>query len=109
MVSTEWAAPNTFMPGFDLEEVGHLKYGREIHFWDFAKKSVEKTVYLGEDGLIPLEVRFHHNPDSSHGFVGAALSSNIIHGTKGGEGSSRNHRQKTGAPGLADPVPGLIA
>ena len=37
------------------------------------------TVYLGEDGLVPLEVRFHHNPDSSHGFVGAALSSNIIH------------------------------
>ena len=26
MVSSEWAAPNTFMPGFDLEEVGHLKY-----------------------------------------------------------------------------------
>jgi len=24
MVSSEWAAPNTFMPGFDLEEVGHL-------------------------------------------------------------------------------------
>ena len=35
MVSSEWAAPNTFMPGFDLEEVGHLKYGRELHFWDF--------------------------------------------------------------------------
>ena len=32
MVSSEWGAPNTFMPGFDLEEVGHLKYGREIHF-----------------------------------------------------------------------------
>ena len=62
MVSSEWAAPNTFMPGFDLEEVGHFKYGREIHFWDFKKKSVEKTVYLGEDGLVPLEVRFHHNP-----------------------------------------------
>ncbi len=30
MVSSEWAAPNTFMPGFDLEEVGHLKYGREM-------------------------------------------------------------------------------
>jgi selenium-binding protein 1 len=79
MVSSEWAAPNTFMPGFDLEEVGHLKYGRELHFWDFEKKKVENTVYLGEDGLVPLEVRFHHNPDSSHGFVGAALSSNIIH------------------------------
>ncbi len=32
MVSSEWAAHNTFIPGFDLEEVGHLKYGREIHF-----------------------------------------------------------------------------
>jgi selenium-binding protein 1 len=82
MVSSEWAAPNTFMPGFDLEEVGQLKYGREIHFWDFKNKRVEKTMYLGEDGLVPLEVRFHHDPDSSHGFVGAALSSNIIHWCK---------------------------
>ena len=48
------AAPNTFMPGFDLEEVGHLKYGREIHFWNFEKKSVENTVYLGEDGFGPV-------------------------------------------------------
>ena len=80
MVSSEWAAPNTFMPGFDLEEVGHLKYGREIHFWNFEKKEPEQTFYLGEDGLIPLEVRFHHNPDSSHGFVGAALSAlSLIH------------------------------
>ena len=59
---------NTFMPGFDLEEVGHLKYGREIHLWVFKKRTVE-TFYLGEDGLIPLEVRFHRNPESSHGFV----------------------------------------
>ena len=79
MVSSEWASPRTFLPGFDLEEVGKLKYGREIHFWDFKKKKVIKSHYLGEDGLVPLEVRFHHNPDSSHGFVGAALSSNIIH------------------------------
>jgi len=35
--------------------------------------------YLGEDGLVPLEVRFHHEPSSTHGFVGAAMSSNIIH------------------------------
>jgi len=79
MVSSEWAAPNTFMPGFDLEDVGLLKYGRRLHFWNFEKHSIEKTVYLGEDGLVPLEVRFHHNPESTHGFCGAALSSNVIH------------------------------
>ena len=55
MVSSEWAAPNTFMPGFDLEEVGHLKYGRRLHIWDFKKKEPIETMYLGEDGLIPLE------------------------------------------------------
>ena len=44
MVSSEWAAPNTFMPGFDLEEVGHLKYGREIHLWDFEKKEPKQIV-----------------------------------------------------------------
>jgi len=47
MVSSEWAAPNTFMPGFDLEEVGLLKYGREIHFWDFNAKRVEIWVRTG--------------------------------------------------------------
>ncbi len=85
MVSSEWAAPNTFLPGFDLEAVGHLKYGRELHFWDFAERAVKKTVYLGEDGLVPLEVRFLHDPASSHGFVGAALSSNIIHWYRKGD------------------------
>jgi len=86
MVTSEWAAPNTFMPGFDLEEVGHMKYGRRIHFWDFEKREPRETFYLGEDGLVPLEAKFHHNPDSTHGFVGAALSSNVIHWWKNGEG-----------------------
>jgi selenium-binding protein 1 len=45
----------------------------------FEKKEPKQTFYLGEDGLVPLEVRFHHDPDSSHGFCGAALSANIIH------------------------------
>ena len=34
---------------------------------------------LGKEGMIPLEARFHHDPDSTHGFVGAALASNIFH------------------------------
>ena len=51
MVSSEWAAPNTFMPGFDLEEVGQLKYGREIHFWDFKNKRVETPCTCVRKGL----------------------------------------------------------
>ena len=33
---------------------------------------------LGDEGLIPLELRFLHDPTATQGYVGAALSSNII-------------------------------
>jgi selenium-binding protein 1 len=79
MVSSEWAAPNTYTKGFNLEDVSAGKYGHHLHFWDWEKHEIVHSVDLGEEGLIPLEVRFHHNPDSTHGFVGAALSSNMWH------------------------------
>ncbi len=79
MVSSEWAAPKTYYPGFDLDDVEEGKYGRRIHFWDWEDRTVQRSFDLGAEGLIPLEVRFHHDPASSHGYVGAALSSNIWH------------------------------
>ncbi|MBX6764437.1 MAG: selenium-binding family protein [Rubrobacteraceae bacterium] len=79
MISTEWAAPRTYYPGFELSDVEAGKYGRKLHFWDWEKRELAQTIDLGEEGLIPLETRFHHDPDSAHGFVGAALSSNMFH------------------------------
>jgi selenium-binding protein 1 len=79
MVSSEWGAPKTFYPGFNLDDVATDRYGKRLHFWDWTNREIVQTVDLGEEGLIPLEVRFHHNPESTHGFVGAALSSNIWH------------------------------
>ena len=84
MVSSEWGAPKTFYPGFDLNDVAAGNYGRHLHFWDWEKRDLTQSIDLGEEGLIPLEVRFHHDPDSTHGFVGAALSSNIWHWQKNG-------------------------
>jgi selenium-binding protein 1 len=75
MISSEFAPPNVFKPGFNLDDVTAGKYGHSIHFWDLADKRLTQTVDLGNDGLIPLEVRWQHNPDSESGFVGAALSS----------------------------------
>ncbi|MEK6246861.1 MAG: selenium-binding family protein, partial [Planctomycetales bacterium] len=79
MVSSEWAAPNTVKQGFNPDDVAAGKYGQRLHFWDWTRRQISQTVDLGEEGLIPLEVRFHHNPDSTHGFVGAALSSAMWH------------------------------
>src|SRR5262249_54975615 len=79
MVSSEFGAPNAYYPGFKLEDVGAERYGQRLYFWDFANKRIERTVDLGNDGLVPLEIRFHHDPDSTHGYVGVALSSNVWH------------------------------
>lgn len=79
MVSSEWGAPKTYYPGFDLNDVAAGNYGQQLHFWDWKKHEIIQSFDLGAEGLIPLEARFHHNPDSTHGYVGAALSSNIWH------------------------------
>ena len=112
MVSSEWASPNTFMPGFDLDDVAENKYGRSIHFWDFKNRKIEQTVDLGAEGLIPLEVRFHHDPDSTHGFVGATLSSNIFHWYKDNSGETVVEKiidvEPVNVEHFPVPMPGLI-
>ena len=111
MVSSEWAAPNTVSQGFKLEDVQNGKYGRHLHFWNWENRTIEQSLDLGESGMIPLEVRFHHNPDSTHGFVGAALSSAIHHWQKKDD---KWQAEKTiqvdpvETEGWPFPVPGLI-
>ena len=78
LLSSEWAAPNTFKDGFDPADVMAGKYGRRLHFWDLERRTKTQTIDLGSDGMIPLEIRWQHDPDSLQGFVGATLSSNII-------------------------------
>ncbi len=86
MLSSEWAAPNTFMPGFDLEDVAAGKYGQSVHFWDFEAKKIVKSVDLGDEGMIPLEVRGLHDPTSNEGYFAATLSSNVFHWWKDDKG-----------------------
>lgn len=77
MVSSEFGAPGSFFKGFNPAEAS-TRYGSKLYFWDWEKRKLLKEIDLGADGLIPLEVRFAHDPNKSWGFVGAALSSNII-------------------------------
>jgi selenium-binding protein 1 len=111
MVSSEWAAPATVRNGFDLKDVEAGKYGTQIHFWDWKKRQILQTADLGQTGLIPLEVRFHHDPDSTHGFVGAALASTMWHWHRA-DGKWRVEKvievPSEKAEGWPIPVPGLI-
>lgn len=65
------------MQGFNPAAVPS-SYGDTLTFWDWEKHSIRQQIKLGPDGLIPLETRFLHEPSEPQGFVGAALSSNVI-------------------------------
>jgi selenium-binding protein 1 len=86
LISSEFGEPNAFEPGFSLDDVGAGRYGSRIHFWNLEERTLTQTVELGESGLIPLEVRWLHDPDAEEGFVGAALSSTMwrFHRENGG-------------------------
>jgi methanethiol oxidase len=122
MLSSEWAAPNTFGGGFKLDDVKAGKYGNRLNVWDWKSHEHRQTIDLGAEGMIPLEIRFHHDPDSAHAFVGAALSSTMWHVSKSADGSKPGDSSKEGAwkadkviavdsveaQGWPFPLPGLI-
>jgi selenium-binding protein 1 len=79
LASSEFGEPNAYEQGFDLDDVAAGRYGSRLHFWNLAERRVEQTLELGETGLVPLEVRWLHDPDADRGFVGATLSSTMWH------------------------------
>ncbi|KAJ6371594.1 hypothetical protein OIU77_001997 [Salix suchowensis] len=48
---------------------------------------LKQTLDLGDTGLLPLEIRFLHNPSKDTGFVGCALTSNMVRFFKTPDGS----------------------
>jgi selenium-binding protein 1 len=79
LASSEFGEPNAYEKGFDIEDVAAGRYGSRLHFWNLTERRVEQTLELGETGLLPLEVRWLHDPDADVGFAGAALSSTMWH------------------------------
>jgi methanethiol oxidase len=84
LTSTELAGPNTYEPRFEIEDVAASLYGRRIHFWNLESRELEQTIDLGENGNVPLEVRWLHDPDAEEGFVAASLSSAVFRFSKNG-------------------------
>lgn len=55
---------------------GH--YGQCLHVWDWTTHKRLQTIDLGEEGAIPLEVRFLHDPEAPEGYVGCALQGTVF-------------------------------
>jgi selenium-binding protein 1 len=111
LASSEFGEPNAYESGFDLEDVAAGRYGSRLHFWNLSERRVEQTVELGDTGLVPLEIRWLHDPDADEGFVGAALSSTMWHFHR--DNGSYSADQVIAVDGVElegwpFPVPGLI-
>ncbi|KAK1895716.1 Methanethiol oxidase [Dissostichus eleginoides] len=78
MISTEWGAPKALANGFNPDHVKEGLYGSSLHIWDWTSHRKLQTLDLGEDGAIPLEVRFLHDRDATEGYVGCALKGSVF-------------------------------
>ncbi|MBA4063004.1 MAG: selenium-binding protein [Isosphaera sp.] len=105
MVSSEWAAPNTFAPGPNFDDVEAGKYGQRIHLWDWKERRVRQSFDLGA-AAVPLEVRFLHDPAKAVGYVGAALASSLWRFAAGAGGKWSAEKVVELAPVKHDQFPG---
>ncbi|KAH6816245.1 selenium-binding protein 2 [Perilla frutescens var. frutescens] len=87
MISSSWAAPYVFTKKFNIQHVAEGLYGRHLHVYSWPEGELKQIMDLGDTGLVPLELRFLHNPAKDNGFVGCGLSSNIIRFFKKPDGS----------------------
>uniref|UniRef100_A0A3P9CNC9 Methanethiol oxidase n=1 Tax=Maylandia zebra TaxID=106582 RepID=A0A3P9CNC9_9CICH len=61
-------------------------YGSALNIWDWTTHKKLQRLDLGEEGAIPLEVRFLHEPSAAEGYVGCALNSTVFRFYKTAEG-----------------------
>jgi selenium-binding protein 1 len=111
LASSEFGAPSAYESGFDPEDVGKGHYGSRLHFWNLGERTLQQTVELGEAGLVPLEIRWLHDPDADQGFIGAALSSTMwrFHRENGAYRADNVIAvESVEQEGWPFPVPGLI-
>jgi hypothetical protein len=111
LISSEFGEPNAYEKGFDLDDVAAGRFGSRLHFWSLSERKLEQTVDLGDTGLVPLEVRWLHDPEAEQGFVGAALSSTMwrLRRDNGDWGADQVIAvESVDLPGWPFPVPGLI-
>lgn len=78
MISTEWGHPRSFIKGFNPEDVKNGHYGTHLNVYDWKKGKLLQRIDLGLEGVMPLEIRFLHNPKATEGFVGCALYGKVF-------------------------------
>jgi len=78
MISTEWGNPKSFFGGLDMKHVEEGHYGTHLNVYNWTTRKLIQKIDLGMEGVMPLEIRFLHDPKASVAFVGSALFANVF-------------------------------
>jgi selenium-binding protein 1 len=74
MVTSEWGTPNSVETGVQLDLLLRKEYGRRLHFWDLRSRRHLKSLVLGDDNQMALELRPAHDPTKRFGFVNVVMN-----------------------------------
>merc|ERR1712165_288920 len=78
LISTEWGHPRSFFNGLDMKHVEEGHYGTHLNVYAWTTRKLVQKIDLGMEGVMPLEIRFLHDPKASVAFVGCALFANMF-------------------------------
>ena len=73
-VTSEWGTPNMIENGVVPELLLGNKYGHAIHIWNLRNRRHLKSLDLGAENQMALELRPSHDPTKTYGFVGVVIS-----------------------------------
>ena len=73
-VTSEWGTPNMIENGVVPELLLGNKYGHAIHIWNLRNRRHLKSLDLGAENQMALELRPSHDPTKTFGFVGVVIS-----------------------------------
>jgi selenium-binding protein 1 len=112
-VTSEWGTPKMIENGTLPELLLGGKYGHTLHIWDLRKRRHLKSLDMGAENQMVLELRPSHDPTKTFGFAGVVVSTKDLSASvwlwdrKGEEWSVRKVIEvpaEPADPGLLPPV-----
>jgi methanethiol oxidase len=80
-VTSEWGTPNMIENGVVPDLLLGGKYGHALHVWDLRRRRHLKTLDIGAEHQMALELRPSHDPTSTFGFMGVVISTKDLSGS----------------------------
>ena len=74
LLTSEWGSPSMFEDGVVPEKLLGREYGHAMHVWDLRHRTHLRTLDLGDEHQMVLELRPAHDPRKAYGFVGVVVS-----------------------------------